>query len=97
MEDLGLGRFQRMIEAIYLRRDAGRGLEGTALWFLEEVGELLRAIRRGDTQGLAGEFADVLAWLVTLGSLTGVEVGRAALEKYGHGCPKCGATPCACP
>ncbi len=75
--------FQQLIEELYLARDSERGLEGTYMWFQEEVGELTRALRRGaDPAELAGEFADVLAWLVSLASLSGIDIERAALDKY---------------
>ena len=37
------GSFQRLIEDIYYERDSARGVQGTLLWFVEEVGELLDA------------------------------------------------------
>ena len=85
-----------MIEAIYYDRDAARGLAGTHMWFCEEVGELTRALRRGRTDELEGEFADVLAWLSTLASIAGIDLEEAATKKYAKGCPRCEATPCAC-
>lgn len=88
--------FQRLIEEIYYARDSERGLEGTHMWFCEEVGELTRALRRGETGELAGEFADVLAWLSTLASISGVDLQDVAAAKYASGCPRCKATPCAC-
>ncbi|MEZ6195019.1 MAG: MazG nucleotide pyrophosphohydrolase domain-containing protein [Planctomycetota bacterium] len=88
--------FQQLIERIYLRKDAARGLEGTFMWFAEEVGELSRALRRGDRRNLEEEFADVLAWLATLASLAEVDLQAAAERKYGAGCPKCGQAPCRC-
>ncbi len=92
-----VSEFQRRIEALYGAKDRGRGLEGTFMWFTEEVGELSSALRRG-MQGapLEEEFADVLAWLSTLASIAGVDLERAALAKYGAGCPRCRATPCRC-
>jgi NTP pyrophosphatase (non-canonical NTP hydrolase) len=89
--------FQRRIEEIYHARDAARGLAGTHMWFCEEVGELTRALRRGQRKELEGEFADVLAWLATLASLAGVDLEAAARRKYEAGCPRCHDTPCACP
>ena len=89
--------FQKRIEDIYYERDSARGLAGTYMWFGEEVGELTRALRRGQVDELEGEFADVLAWLSTLASMAGVDLERAALAKYERGCPRCAATPCACP
>ncbi len=88
--------FQRLIEDIYFERDRARGVPETTLWFIEEVGELVRAIRRGDRANLDEEFADVYAWLATLASLHGVRLDELGRGKYGAGCPKCGATPCAC-
>ncbi len=89
--------FQRRIEAIYFERDSARGLAGTHMWFCEEVGELTRALRRGQGPELEGEFADVLAWLATLASIAGVDLETAARKKYGPGCPRCSRVPCACP
>ena len=88
--------FQRLIEEIYYEKDAARGLAGTHMWFCEEVGELTRALRRGNTDELEGEFADVMAWLSTLASIAGIELEEAVRKKYGNGCPRCSSTPCAC-
>jgi NTP pyrophosphatase (non-canonical NTP hydrolase) len=89
--------FQRLIEDIYGAKDGSRGTAGTFMWFTEEVGELSRALRRGDRAELEGEFADVFAWLVTLASLHGVELEQVAQAKYAEGCPRCASEPCACP
>lgn len=96
--DLGLRDFQRKIEAIYFERDRDRGLAGTYMWFVEEVGELARSFISGEpgSDAEAREFADCLAWLATLASIRGVDLASAARAKYGHGCPRCGRTPCEC-
>jgi NTP pyrophosphatase (non-canonical NTP hydrolase) len=96
-----ISEFQRSIDAIYGERDRARGLTGTHMWFAEEVGELTRALRRdrgtpADRAHLEAEFADVLAWLSTLASMMRVDLEKAAAAKYGKGCPRCAATPCAC-
>lgn len=92
-----IGEFQKRIEDIYFQRDSKRGLAGTHMWFCEEVGELTRALRRNKREELEGEFADVLAWLATLASIAQIDLQAAAEKKYGAGCPRCRATPCACP
>jgi NTP pyrophosphatase (non-canonical NTP hydrolase) len=92
----GLKAFQDQIERIYLERDRARGWERTFVWFTEEVGELARALHRGDEANLKEEFADAAAWLVTLASIRGIDMGEAA-QKYARGCPACGGTPCSCP
>lgn len=95
-----IAEFQKRIEEIYFARDSARGLAGTHMWFCEEVGELTRALRRqpkgGRSPELEGEFADVLAWLSTLASISGVDLEKAAEAKYGRGCPRCTAAPCRC-
>ena len=92
---MDIGEFQRTIRDTYGERDRARGVERTFAWFVEEVGELSRAIFRQDAQRREEEFADVLAWLTTLADLTGTDLAAAA-ERYAHGCPSCHATPCSC-
>jgi len=87
--------FQRLIDDIYGERDAARGLHPTFTWFIEEVGELARALLDDDAQARLDEFADVLAWLTTTATLAGVDLEEAA-RRYANGCPKCGRTPCEC-
>ena len=91
-----LREFQELIEAIYEKRDGARGVSGSFQWLAEEVGELSRALRKGDRGNMHEEFADVAAWLFTLASMTGVDM-EEAVGKYRDGCPYCKATPCACP
>jgi NTP pyrophosphatase (non-canonical NTP hydrolase) len=98
-----LSEFQRTIARTYLDRDRARGVDGTFRWLVEEVGELARAIRHaGDDANpdaaaqLSLETSDVLAWLASVATLTGVDL-EAAAARYAKGCPKCGASPCACP
>ena len=94
---IGLGEFQRLIEAIYFEKDKARGLHATYMWFAEEVGELTRALRRGDDrENLHEEFADVLAWLSTLASIADIDLEEAVRRKYGDGCSYCHQIPCAC-
>ena len=93
--DVTLREFQQRIDATYGARDHARGIDGTFRWLVEELGELARAVRDGDARRLEEEFADVLAWTVSLASLCGVDAERAA-GRYAGGCPKCGTAPCSC-
>lgn len=95
-EKMQISEFQKKIEDIYFTKDSARGLDRTFLWFVEEVGELAQAVRERDTEAAKTEFADVLAWLSTIASIMEIDLEGAALAKYGKGCPKCSATPCAC-
>jgi len=88
--------FQEMIREIYFHRDSKRGMEKTFLWFMEEVGELAEALRKDDVKAMEEEFADVLAWLVSLANISGIDIEGAAEKKYPGVCPYCGKKPCEC-
>src|SRR5438552_16616955 len=93
---LSLAQLQQVIRETYDTRDRRRGVEGTFMWFMEEVGELAAALRSGSAREQAEEFADVLAWLATMANIVGVDLDSASQAKYGSGCPGCGQRPCAC-
>jgi len=88
--------FQQQIERLYFEKDNGRGWQETFVWFVEEVGELGRALRSQGRAEIEEEFADVFAWLSTLASIYQVDLEAVAHAKYGAGCPKCRHTPCLC-
>jgi len=89
--------FQALIRRMYHEKDASRGVEGTFMWLTEEIGELATALRSGSHEEQALEFADVLAWLVTIANVAGVDLEDAIDRKYGGGCPGCGKLACICP
>jgi NTP pyrophosphatase (non-canonical NTP hydrolase) len=93
---LTLAELQQLIRDTYGAKDRRRGVEGTFMWFMQEVGELATALRGGTDQERAHEFADVLAWLATLANGVGVDLTAAVRAKYGAGCPGCGQAPCVC-
>lgn len=93
---LSLRDLQSLIRQMYGAKDAARGVEGTFMWLMEEVGELSAALREGDHQALTLEFADVLAWLATIANVAGVDLESAVRQKYGNGCPGCGQFLCRC-
>lgn len=88
--------FQALIRDLYLEKDHARGVEGTFLWFMEEVGELAEAVRRGEPQATREELADVLAWAASLANLLDVDLEAALADKYPEHCKRCGERPCAC-
>lgn len=91
-----LAQLQQIIRATYDAKDRRRGIEGTFMWFMEEIGELSSALRKGTPEELAAEFADVLAWLATLANTANVNLETAVEAKYGKGCPGCSQIPCLC-
>jgi NTP pyrophosphatase (non-canonical NTP hydrolase) len=95
--NVSLADFQQLIRKMYYEKDVARGVEGTFLWFMEEVGELATCLRAGTHEERLGEFADVLAWLTTIANVAGVDLSEAVARKYGSGCPGCGQFICICP
>jgi NTP pyrophosphatase (non-canonical NTP hydrolase) len=93
---LTLADLQSLIATMYSSKDEARGIDGTFMWLMEEVGELAAALRERKTDELPGEFADVLAWLATIANVAGVDLQQAVLDKYGEGCPGCGQMVCQC-
>ena len=94
---VALDDFQRLIRNMYHEKDVARGVDGTFMWLMEEVGELAAALREGTHQDQMEEFADVLAWLSTIANVVDVDLSEAVTAKYGNGCPGCGALVCTCP
>jgi NTP pyrophosphatase (non-canonical NTP hydrolase) len=94
---VSLAEFQELIREMYLEKDLARGVEGTFIWLIEEVGELATALRNGTHEDRLGEFADVLAWLTTIANVSGVDLSEAVTRKYGSGCPGCKKFVCTCP
>jgi len=95
--DLSLGDLQRHIREMYYEKDVARGIDGTFMWLMEEIGELATALRGNDRQNLAEEFADVIAWLATIANVAEIDLSAALAAKYGSGCPGCKKLVCTCP
>ncbi len=108
---LSIRELQQTIETMFGHKDSSRGIEGTFMWFTEEIGELAADLRQyaalkasqsteveldAQRHRLSLEFADVLAWLVTLANMSDVDLQSAIREKYIKGCPKCHQEICHC-
>jgi NTP pyrophosphatase (non-canonical NTP hydrolase) len=86
-QDMTIREFQELIKNRYFATDSERGIAKTFLWLSEEFGELAHALgkfERGDPdiENLNEEFADVLAWLVTLANITEIDLTQAIQNKY---------------
>jgi NTP pyrophosphatase (non-canonical NTP hydrolase) len=90
-----LRAFQQLMAETYGERDRERGLPASIAWLVEEVGELSQAVRKGDDAARLHEVGDVLAWLASITEQLGLSLEEAA-ARYAQGCPRCGASPCAC-
>jgi NTP pyrophosphatase (non-canonical NTP hydrolase) len=91
-----LAELQHRIETLYGARDRARGIDGTFRWWVEEVGEVAKALRGDDPAALEHELGDALAWLASVANLAGVDLATA-VGRYAGDCPRCGTTPCTCP
>jgi NTP pyrophosphatase (non-canonical NTP hydrolase) len=85
-----------MMRRLYFHRDSERGVKGTFDWLVDELGELGEALEGNDREATEREFADVIAWLASLANITGIDLDRAASNKYSGKCPKCQQSPCQC-
>ena len=94
--DPSFREFQQLIREMYLEKDLARGVDGTFMWLMEEIGELASALRNGTHEERLGEFADVIAWLTTIANVVGIDLAEAITLKYGAGCPGCGQFACRC-
>ena len=95
--EISLSQCQSVIRTMFYEKDQARGIEGTYMWFMEEVGELSSALRENNNpENLAEEFADVLAWLATMANVAGIDLEQAIAQKYVQGCPRCHQPICTC-
>ena len=89
--------FQEMMRHLYFKQDSERGVDGTFNWLVDEVEELGEELNKGtDKEATEKEFADVIAWLASLANIMGIDLEKAALDKYNLKCPKCLQAPCQC-
>ena len=83
MEEITLRQAQDLMRKYYYERDSRRGLYATFTWLVEEVGELAEAIlEKRDKEAIEEEVADVLAWLLSLSNLLGIDAEEAFRKKY---------------
>ena len=94
--EISFRQFQQLIRDMYLEKDMARGVDGTFMWLMEEIGELASSLRNGTHEERLGEFADVVAWLTTIANVAGVYLTEAVMKKYGSGCPGCAQFICTC-
>jgi NTP pyrophosphatase (non-canonical NTP hydrolase) len=90
-----LTELQQTMARTYGDRDRARGVPATVAWLAEEVGELAKAVRKGSRDDQLHELGDALAWLASLANQLDLSLDDA-VARYANGCPRCGASPCAC-
>ena len=96
MNAVHIHEFQEMMKRLYFHRDSERGVKGTYDWLVNELRELGEALEEKDKEAVEKEFADVIAWLASLANISGIDLEKAAVNKYSGKCPKCQRSPCQC-
>jgi NTP pyrophosphatase (non-canonical NTP hydrolase) len=89
--------FQEHMAAVYGKRDEAQGVEGIAARLVEELGELLQAVRKQpwNRTKQRQELGDMLTWVASLATQINVRL-EESVQRYREGCPYCGQTPCSC-
>ena len=93
-----ISEFQELIRTLYLNKDKNRGISGTFIWLIEEIGELASLLNEEtlDSTKISEELADIIAWTTSLANLMEIELEEALNLKYPEKCKKCNSNPCKC-
>ncbi len=93
-----ISEFQNLVKNLYIEQDQKRGIEGTFIWLIEEIGELAHILKNRDIDinSVSEELADIIAWTDSLANLLDIDLEEALFTKYPNICIKCGSNPCTC-
>ena len=93
-----ISEFQNLIKDLYFKKDRNRGVNGTFIWLVEEIGEFARILRSKeiDIKNISEELADIIAWTNSLANLFDIDLESAISNKYPDLCLRCHSKPCKC-
>ncbi len=93
-----ISEFQKLMSELYIHQDSKRGLKGTFIWLVEEMGELASLLKENkiDKEKISEELADIIAWTGSLANLLEINLEDALKKKYPYKCRKCDSIPCRC-
>ena len=93
-----VSEFQDLMRKLYFHQDSQRGVKGTYIWLVEELGELASLIKEQDVnkEKAADEIADIIAWTCSVANLLDINIEEALFNKYPNKCKKCNSIPCKC-
>ena len=93
-----ISEFQEIIKNLYIKKDEKRGIKGTFIWLVEEVGELAEILKYTeiDKNKASEELADIIAWTCSLANMLEIDLESCLLGKYPNMCIKCKSNPCIC-
>ena len=97
---MNIREFQQLMADLYFHNDQKRGIHRTALWLMEEMGELSAELKHDqlnlNKDAIKEEMADIYAWVASLANLLEIDLNDAVSKKYPDKCLKCGENPCVC-
>ncbi len=95
-----INEFQQLMKELFFESDSKRGIHRSSLWLVEEIGELVRELKKPQDQmnihQIKEEMGDVFAWLCSVANLLNISLEEAAANKYPGYCLKCKKKPCNC-
>jgi len=93
-----VSEFQNLMRKLYFHQDSERGIKGTYIWLVEEIGELASLIKEQNIHKnkAAEEIADIIAWTCSVANLLEINIEEALYDKYPNKCKKCDSVPCKC-
>ena len=93
-----ISEFQSLMKELYFHQDTNRGLKGTFIWLVEEVGELANLLKskKVDNTKASEELSDIFAWVCSLANILDIDLEESCKEKYPNKCIKCNSNPCKC-
>lgn len=81
MKEMTLPDLQQYVADKLVARNLPSPLPDTILHLMEEVGEVVRAMRKGDQANLEEELADCLWFVITAANSAGVDLAAAFAAK----------------
>jgi len=97
---MDIAEFQKLMKDLYFHNDSKRGLYRTSIWMIEEIGELMRELKKTqndmDFVNIGEEMADIYAWIASIANLLNINLDDAVSRKYPNKCIKCDNNPCRC-
>ena len=93
-----VSEFQDLMRKLYFHQDTERGIKGTYIWLVEEIGELASLIKEQEInkKKASDEIADIIAWTCSVANLLDINIEEALYNKYPDKCKKCNSVPCKC-
>ncbi len=79
-----IAEFQHLMQELYFQNDSQRGISRTALWLVEEMGELMHELKKPENDinrdAIGEEMADLYAWVASLANLLGINLDAALFQ-----------------